>query len=126
VPPADLIVRAIRSDDKFSSLSLGNSDHQPLKTFLKKNAWDYERCSVARTHVLVDAQHHEVGSRVWGYVTLTASEVVTTAQNRPQGVMQWPEKFTVPSVKLARMAIDKELQGKGRGTELLLATASPR
>jgi GNAT superfamily N-acetyltransferase len=119
VPPDDLIVRPIRSDDKFGRLSLGNPDHQPLKTFLKEHALDYERCSVARTHVLVDVNHATTGGRVWGYVTLTASEVATTTQNKPQSTKQWPDAYCVPSIKLARMAIDKDLQGKGHGRALL-------
>ena len=33
--------------------------------------------------------------------------------------MQWSDQYCVPSIKLARMAIDKELQGKGRGSAFL-------
>jgi hypothetical protein len=119
VPPESLIVRRIRQDDQFNALSLGDAAHAPLKKFLRKHAWRYERCSVARTHVLVDEQNHDSGGRVWGYVTLCASEVATTIQNQPKNVEHWPPGFSVPSIKLARMAIDTELQGKGKGTALL-------
>jgi len=119
VPPEELIVRPLRSDDLVGGLSLGDPEHQPLKNFLKKHAWDYEKCSVARTHVLVSAEDQAKGGRVWGYVTLTASEVATTKENKPQSTKQWPDQYCVPSIKLARMAIDKALQGKGRGSALL-------
>jgi GNAT superfamily N-acetyltransferase len=118
VPPESLIVRPIRRDDVFNSLSLGHKDYQPLKTFLKKHACAYEACSLARTHVLVDANGAAVASRVWGYITLAASEVVTTDQNRPQSAT-WPDGFHLPSIKLARMAIDVELQRQGWGRTLL-------
>jgi len=119
VPPEQLIVRPLRGDDNVGALSLGLAEHQPLKTFLKKHAWDYEQCSVARTHVLVDLGDQAQGGRIWGYVTLTASEVATTAGNKPQSTKQWPDAYCVPSIKLARMAIDKELQKKGHGSSLL-------
>jgi GNAT superfamily N-acetyltransferase len=119
VPPDDLIVRPLRSDDKLTALSLGLAEHQPLKTFLKTHALDYEKCSVARTHVLVSMEDKAQGGRVWGYVTLTASEVATTKENKPQSTKQWPDEYCVPSIKLARMAIDKQLQGQGRGSALL-------
>jgi ribosomal protein S18 acetylase RimI-like enzyme len=119
VPPDELIVRPLRSDDNVKALSLGLEEHRPLKTFLKKHAWDYERCSVARTHVLVGSEDQAQGGRVWGYVTLTASEVATTKENKPQSTKQWPDKYAVPAIKLARMAIDKDLQKKGHGSSLL-------
>jgi hypothetical protein len=55
MPPTSLAVRPIRADDDFKSLSLGHKDYVPLKTFLKRDAWDFECCCAARTHVLVDA-----------------------------------------------------------------------
>lgn len=117
MPPENLIVRAIRPDDQFNALSLGDASLTPLKSFLRKNALAYERCSVARTKVLVANEHSDGGGRVWGYVTLTASEVITTDQNVP--LEEWPRGHSVPSIKLARMAIDKDLQGQGWGTRLL-------
>lgn len=80
MPPTSLAVRPIRADDDFKSLSLGHKDYVPLKTFLKRDAWDFERCCVARTHVLVGAEHCVTAGRIWGYITLVASEVVATGR----------------------------------------------
>lgn len=116
-PPAAFAIRPIRADDKFGLFSLGDAAHQPLKTFLRKKACDYEQCCVARTHVLVDAEKVGAGARVWGYITLVVSEVVAEANAQPPTKEPWP--YRVPAVKIARMAIDRELQSKKWGRALL-------
>jgi GNAT superfamily N-acetyltransferase len=98
-------------------LALGKAEHAPLKTFLQKNAHAYEAHSLSRTYVLVEDPHTH--GRVWGYVSLVASEVKTTSQNTPGSKVHWPPTYLLPAVKLARMAIDKELQGRDFGTKLL-------
>jgi GNAT superfamily N-acetyltransferase len=118
VPPPDgLIVRAIRDDDNLKTLSLGHADYAPLKQFLRRDACRFESCRVTRTHVLVDSADEERGSRVWGYVTLIATEVIADDAVRPQG--NWPERWRIPAIRLARMAVDSELQGQDIGTQLI-------
>jgi GNAT superfamily N-acetyltransferase len=64
--------------------------------------------------VLVDIDNVSEAAQVWGYVTLVASQTETTDDTRPANV-DWPNAFHLPSVKLARMAIDDRLRGNGAG-----------
>jgi GNAT superfamily N-acetyltransferase len=118
LPPAEPIIRALRADDRLNALSMGDAEFTPLKTFLKRDAHDYERESVARTYVVVDPEDAERGGRVWGYVSLVASEVHLGSAHRP-AVTRWPDGYSMPAVKLARMALDQELRGQGIGRTLL-------
>jgi GNAT superfamily N-acetyltransferase len=119
LPLADPIIRALREDDGLAALSLGSAELRPLKSFLRTHAREYERASVARTYVLVDRSDANMGGRVWGYFSLVASEVQLDARNAPP-VSRWPDGYAHPAVKLARMAVDQELQSRGFGRELLL------
>lgn len=112
-----MLIRPIRPDDNVKKLSLGDAEFTPLKTFLRKNAVAYEAQNLARTYVLVD--HPKKGAQVWGYVTLVASEVQTTDQVRPPDSVHWPDGYSVPSIKLARMAVDERLRGLGYGARLV-------
>jgi GNAT superfamily N-acetyltransferase len=115
-PQGDLIVRAIRPDDNVKSLSIHN-DYAPLRIFIRRRACQYEACGVARTHVVVAREHAECAGRLWGYVTLSATEVITVDAYKPAA--EWPEKWHIPAIKLARMAVDEELQGQGVGSYLV-------
>ena len=109
------MVRPLRQDDELKKLSLGAEEFAPLKVFLRKHACSFHRCCMARTHVLVDKAEVDKAARVWGYVTLVASEVDANDGNLDPEV-SWQPKWKVPSIKLARMAIDRELQRQGWGT----------
>lgn len=116
-PPERLVIRPLRADDVKRSISLGGDAFTPLKTFLRRDASGFEERSLARTYVLVDAACKDCSGRVWGFVTLVASEVKLCKQVAPAGV-----KYTydsLPAVKLARMAIDLEIQKQKWGRELL-------
>lgn len=118
MPLADPIIRPLRDDEGLNALSLGSTELAPLKAFLRKHALQYEVASVARTYVVVDRADAIRGGRVWGYASLVASEVQLGAAQAPT-VDRWPDGYSQPAVKLARMAIDRELQGSGLGRELM-------
>lgn len=117
-PPVEFAIRPLRPDDGRTSLSLGSAEAAPLKSFLKRHACAYEESCVARTHVLVASDDAERAGRIWGYVTLVASEVSCNSQNTPAGI-HWNAKHSLPAIKLARMAIDVEIQRQGWGRKML-------
>jgi len=117
--PDAFAIRAIRADDALNKLSLGKPEFAPLKTFLRNRALKFEAGLLARTYVLVASEDAERGGRVWGYVTLVACEVQTTSQNCPEDETGWPTDLAMPAIKLARLAVHKELQGKDLGTQLV-------
>ena len=72
---------------------------------------------MTRTHVVVDRADAARGGRIWAYVTLVATEVIADAAYRPEG--HWPEKWHLPAIRLARMAVDTELQRQDIGRWLV-------
>lgn len=113
----NIILRQIECNDNTSKLSLGKSEYTPLKTFLKKNAFDFHQCEIAKTYVLVD--ENSVSQRIWGYITLMNSEILLNEGQRPQETSNTSKYEAFPAVKIARLAIDKGLQGSGYGAKLL-------
>lgn len=120
--PENLAIRSLRPGDIVRRLRLGAEDLQPLNTFLRRHSKQYDQHSIARTYVLVDEKDAEQDGTIWGYITLVASEVATTDQNAPP-VDHWPASYSLPGIKLARMAVDQRLQGRGLGKSLLAYAA---
>jgi GNAT superfamily N-acetyltransferase len=117
-----LELRPIQPDDNLSKLSLGNPSYSPLKIFLKKIAFDFHQYDIAKTYVLTDTDIRS--KRVWGYLTLMSSEIVLNKQQKPQEISTLARYEAFPAVKIARLAVDKSLQGKGYGQMIMQWSAS--
>jgi GNAT superfamily N-acetyltransferase len=107
-------LRPIHENDNLSKLSLGKENLTPLKIFLKKAALNFHQNNIAKTYVLADNT-----ARVWGYITLMSSEIILNENQRPQEIYASARYEAFPAVKIARLAIDKTLQGQGYGKKLL-------
>jgi GNAT superfamily N-acetyltransferase len=105
-----LQLRPIQPKDNLSKLSLGSENFTPLKIFLRKAALNFHQYNIAKTYVLADD-----AARVWGYVTLLNSEIILNETQRPQEIYESSRYETFPAIKIARLAIDKTLQGQGYG-----------
>ena len=116
--PENFILRQILSNDDTAKLSLGSEAYTPLKTFLKKTAFDFHQYEIAKTYVLVNPASSST-SRIWGYITLMNSEIVLNEGQRPQESSATSRYEAFPAVKIARLAIDKALQGNEFGTRFL-------
>lgn len=110
-------LRQIHSNDDTTKLSLGDAAHTPLKIFLKKTAYDFHQSNIAKTYVLVN--QYLSPSRIWGYLTLMNSEIVLNEGQRPQEFAATSKYEAFPAVKIARLAVDKALQGNGFGSGLV-------
>lgn len=108
-------LRPIRQGDSLKQLSLGGSVYTPLKVFLKKTAFNFHQIHIARTYVLVE---NESLPQVWGYITLMNSEITLSKHQKPQDMYASSNYDIFPAVKIARLAIDKKLQGKGLGKRI--------
>jgi len=117
VDTGNFTLRQILSNDNTARLSLGNESYTPLKIFLKKTAFDFHQYEIAKTYVLIDQASSS--SRVWGYITLMNSEILLNEGQRPQESAATSKYEAFPAVKIARLAVDKDLQGKGLGTRFL-------
>jgi len=109
-------LRPIQAEDNLSKLSLGRESYTPLKIFLRKAALNFNQHNIAKTYVLVDG---DASVRVWGYITLMNSEIILNENQRPQEIYASARYEAFPAVKIARLAIDKALQGQGYGKNLL-------
>ena len=85
---------------------------EPLNVFLKKHAFQNQASHSARTFVITLRD-----GRVAGYYSLAAGSVAHG--EAPSRVVKGLAKHDVPVVLLARLAVDKEFQGKGLGEALL-------
>lgn len=111
-----LLLRPIQAGDQVNGFSLGASAHQPLKTFLKRDALKYHRKNVAKTFVLIES---EEDTRVLGYLTLLCSEIKNEAQTELADCKTANRYETFPAIKLARLAVDRRYQGQGYGRGMM-------
>lgn len=111
------ILRPIQSNDDTKKLSLGDATFLPLKIFLQKNALEFHQHEIAKTYILLNPQL--ASNRVWGYITLMNSEIVLNEGQRPQEPSASSKYEAFPAVKIARLAVDKTLQGQGFGRMIL-------
>jgi len=85
-----------------------------LNTFLKTIAQQHMKKGISRTFVLTES---EDSPGIIGFYTLCACETVTERMPK-QYAKKYPRK--IPTAKLARLAVDKDCQGKGYGGILLV------
>lgn len=112
-----LILRQIQPGDDATKFSLGDASHTPLKIFLKKNSFDFHQFEIAKTYVLIN--QIDTSNRIWAYITLMNSEIILNEGQRPQKTSATSRYEAFPAVKIARLAVDKSLQGAGLGRRML-------
>lgn len=111
---ANFELRELHADDGCSALSLGDAALTPLKTFLRKESKKLHQEDLAKTFVLVRKDE----TRVWAYVTTLCTHVAVQQFDEPAPIDGFRYK-DYPAVKLARLAVDAELQGQGVGGQLV-------
>ena len=91
-----------------------SSGRETLDTFLKKHALAAPSQGLSQTWVAISGS-----GQVVGYYTLSMSTIeVSAATTR---VAKGMPRYPIPVVLLARLAVDKSVQGQGLGRLLLLA-----
>ena len=85
----------------------------PLDDFLRRLVSQYEKRNLGRTYVAVVPGE----TRVSGYYTLASGAIAF--QHLPEGSARKLPRHPVPSILLARLAVDQRQQGKGLGERLL-------
>jgi len=99
----------LRQDHDLDSFSSGK---QAIDTWLKKHALHADRSGTGRTYVWVDA-----AGQVVAYFTLAPHLV--RRDELPTGVGRGSPQ-SIPSILLARLALDRSLQRQGWGVVLLV------
>lgn len=86
-------------------------DKEPLNRFLQRFALTNQKANTAQTYVLCQ------GQTVVGYYSLAVGSV--THEEATERVTKGIARHPVPVMILARLAVHKDLQGKGIGPALL-------
>lgn len=85
-----------------------------LNDYLRKFARQNDRRGIGRAYVAVCPGE----ALVRGYYTLATSSVAHTSM--PDALRQQLPRYPVPTVLIARLAVDATMQGQGLGRELLM------
>jgi GNAT superfamily N-acetyltransferase len=85
---------------------------EPLNIYLKRYACQNQRRGGSRTYVITD-----LSSRVVGYYTLAVGSIEHA--KAPLAIRKGLGQYPIPVIVLARLAIDKSVQGQGFGSALL-------
>jgi GNAT superfamily N-acetyltransferase len=88
--------------------------HASLDEFLKKYANQYAKRKLGSTYVAAETP----GCRVLGYYTLAPSHFEFA--DAPQQLVKGLPRHPIPTLLLARLAVDHAMQGKGLGKFLLM------
>jgi GNAT superfamily N-acetyltransferase len=107
---ADWIVEPLRKAHQRGEFCCG---HASLDGFLKRYATQYARRKLGSTYVATERGE----LRVLGYYTLAPSHLEFA--HAPANLLQGLPKHPIPSLLLARFAVDQTERGRGLGKRLL-------
>ncbi len=97
------------------SFSCGDED---LDAFLSDDAWRLQQERVATTYLAFPSD----GSRLLGYATVLVDGVSLQTRERRRIGLESQDHPVVPALKIARLGVHQEAQGKGVGN-FLVSTA---
>lgn len=103
---------SIKNIQQKSQLKKFNCDIDALNEFLSRYALKNDQLGIGKTFVALDNQE-----KIAGYFTLATAQVVY--QEIPDEYRGKLPKYPIPALRIARLAVNKELQGKGIGRWLL-------
>ena len=85
---------------------------EPLNRFLKLHALQGQRAGISQTYLAV------AGSEIAGYHTLVVGQIAH--DEAPERLAKGIPRHPVPVIVLARLAVDRNWQGKGLGAALVV------
>lgn len=85
---------------------------EALNSYLRRYARQNHERNIARTFVFVDKNN-----RVLGYYSLASASI--EFESLPAAHAKHAPKYPVPAVRIARLAVDRSIKGKGLGGKLL-------
>jgi GNAT superfamily N-acetyltransferase len=105
---SDLCLVALTDDHDLATFDCGN---ELLNGWLVDHALASQRADLARTYVVLDAE------LVVGYVSLTTGSV--RRDDAPGRYARGMPRHPIPTILIARLAVDGRRQGHGLGSRLL-------
>lgn len=95
-----------------SQLKNFNCEIEELNVFLSRYAIKNDELGIGKTFVALDSY-----KKISGYFTLATAQV--TYQEIPNDYRGRLPKYPIPALRIARLAVNKEIQGQGVGSWLL-------
>ena len=108
----DLRLISIKEVNPKSALKQFDCEIDALNEFLSRYAVKNNELGIGKTFVAVDSKN-----RVVGYFTLETAQVAY--QEIPSEYKGKLPKYPIPTLRIARLAVSKEMKGKGVGKWLL-------
>lgn len=91
---------------------------EPLNRFLRQTARQHAERGISRTFVLVEGDGAESTQTILGFFTLCLCQIESASL--PDGIRRkYPR--AVPAVRLGRLAVSRQHQGRGFGKDLMIA-----
>ena len=111
---SDYYIRKLEASDTVQNFKVGNQSFLPLKTFLQKQAKQFQQSSIAQTYVAVTGD-----KTIIGFVTLTCSEIDLQIGYDLGDCSHANNYEFLPAVKIARLAVDNRYRANGIGSTLI-------
>lgn len=105
-----IIIELLKSEHERKGFDCGE---ETLNRYLQQYASQHQKKNVGRVYVARQIDENEVK----GYYTLANASVEFQSVPRAKGL---PKEYPIPVILLARLAIDKSMQGQGLGGVLLI------
>lgn len=115
----DYSIRPLSPYDNTKSFKTGSAQFQPLKSFLQNHALEFQEQMVAQTYVACGGEGAAEEHQVYGYVTLTCSEVDIRNGYELKDCPSTNRYDSMPAIKIARLAVDTRYRRRGIGEALL-------
>ncbi len=103
---------SVKDIQQKSALKKFNCDIEVLNEFLSRYALKNDQLGIGKTFVALNNQE-----KIVGYFTLATAQVAY--QEIPDDYRGKLPKYPIPALRIARLAVDKEMQGTGIGRWLL-------
>jgi predicted GNAT family N-acyltransferase len=109
------VATAIRRLEEFDSVENFDCGDEALNNYLKRHAWNnQQKSSIGVTYIAAEASAPRA---VIGYFTLATSSV--PRDSLPKKYVRGLPAYDLPTVLLARLAVDRRFGGRGLGHGLL-------
>ena len=114
MPESAFYIRKLEDSDTVQNFKSGSQSFLPLKTFLQKQAKQFQQARIAQTYVAVTGDENIIG-----FVTLTCSEIDLQNGYEITDCVQANHYAFLPAVKIARLAVDARIRNAGIGSTLI-------
>ena len=114
MPDSAFYIRKLEASDSVQNFKTGKPSFLPLKTFLQKQAKQFQQSSIAQTYVAVMDDKNIIG-----FVTLTCSEIDLQNGYELSDCSHANHYEFLPAIKIARLAVDSRYRSFGIGSTLV-------